>query len=193
MWSTVRKLVLAALLGAPPCLVQAGERPPRILQEPLLGLRYDRLRLRFEPVEQGLLSLCPTLADRDAIRSKWYVYAKAESTDRATFYLVGGYSVRTNPRPPELPKYELDAVGVIFSIGDGRCTVFEEAARRMFEPYLTGEIPEHVLQALARDHANRIVRVFGGTAKLREDLRKQRIAIDKLPPPLREAYSAILK
>lgn len=193
MWSIVRRLILVAHIVAPIGAAHAEESLPRVLQEPLLGLQYDQFRIQFEPLPPELLSPCPTLVDRESIRSNWFIYAKAEDFARAIFYVVGGYSVRTNPRPPDFPKFELDATGVIISIKGGQCTVFEEAALKMFEPHLSGEIPDDVLLALARDHANRTVAAFGSRAKLRENARKQQIAIDKLPPALREAYSTILK
>lgn len=191
MWSIVRNLIFVAL--APVGIVYAEESAPRVLQEPLLGIRYEQSQAQFEPVRPELLSLCPTLADRESIKSNWFIYAKAEDWARSVFYIVGGYSVRTRPRLPDLPKFELDTPGVIFSIKDGQCTVFEEAAIRMFEPDLAGEIPEEILQVLARDHASRLTAALGGKANTERLLRTQHIAIAKLPFALREAYSVILK
>ncbi|MTW12971.1 hypothetical protein GM658_20395 [Pseudoduganella eburnea] len=193
MWSIVPSLVAAALVVAPLSVAYAEEDTPRVLQEPLIGLKYEQRWVQFEPVEPNLLSSCPTLADRESIRSRWFIYAKAEDKSRAAFYVVGGYSVRTRPSPPDLPKFELDSHGVIFSIKDGQCMVFEEEAIRMFEPELAGEIPDEVLQALARDNANRLVAAFGSKAKVEQLLRNQHVAISKLPFALREAYLAILK
>jgi hypothetical protein len=193
MWSIVRKLILIAHIVAPIGVVQAADHSPHVLRDPLLGLQYDQLRVQFESVPADLISACPTLADRETIKSNWFIYARAGDSESTTFYIVGGYSVRTIPRPPDLPRFEMDAPGVIFSIEDGKCTVFEEPALEMFRPRLAGEISDRVLSALARDHANRAVAAFGGTAKLLELVRKQKIAIDQLPSPLRKAYSAILK
>jgi hypothetical protein len=193
MWSIARKLILVAILTAPSGIACADDSSPRILQEPLLGLQYEQRSAQFEPMQSQLLLPCPTLADRESIKSKWFIYAKAEDKSRAAFFVVGGYSVRTRPSPPDLPKFELDSPGVIFNIKDGQCTVFEEEAKRMFEPDLAGEIPEEILQALARDHANRLIAAFGGKAKVKQLLRNQHVALSKLPLALRKAYSAILK
>lgn len=181
-------LIVAVALLLMGLRAEAGESPPRILREPLLGMEYDRIRVKFEPVPRHVLSTCPTLAPRERWKPIWYIFGKAESMAHGTFYVVGGYSVRTHPDPPEIPKYDRDDPGVIFSIKEGVCTVFEEAAREMFEPYLTGEIPDEVLRALAMDNAHRLIRTFG-----EKRIRASRMAIDKLPPALREAYSAILK
>lgn len=188
MRSIAHKVVLGVSLLILLARAEAGAPPPRILSEPLLGVHYDRLAVKFEPLPLQLLAACPTIAPRESWRPFWYIYGKAESTEHGTFYLVGGYSVRAHPHPPEIPKYDRDDPGVIFSLKNGKCTVFEEPAREMFEPCLAGEIPDDMLRALAADHANRLLRTLGP-----KKLRAARIAIDKLPPALREAYSAILK
>jgi len=193
MRSIVLKALLAALCVLLTCPSLASDIPPKILWEPLLGLQFDRDLIRFERLPPQVFASCPTLADRESIKSHWYVFAMTTRGNGEIYYLVGGYSVRTHPNPPEIPKYQLDDAGVIFRINRGRCSVYEEAARNMFAPNMADEIPASILQALAHDHLQRLMRAFAGSSRLREALRKQRIAMDKLPPALRETYSAILK
>lgn len=186
----VKAVILCMLLAS---VASAADHTPRLMRDPLLGLRYDRTLVNFERLSPQQLAPCPTLADRDSIKSNWYVFATARAANAETYYLVGGYSVRTDPQPPPLPRYENDDAGVIFSISGERCIVFEAPARAMFEPLLAGEIPEPILLALANDHAMRMVQAYQGSSQLRAAMRKQRISIPALPRPLREAYSAILK
>ncbi|WP_342115558.1 hypothetical protein [Pseudoduganella sp. OTU4001] len=192
MFETVKAAVMALLiLQAGPVI--AKDRPPKMLRDPLLGLRYDRTLVSFEHLPKQVLAPCPTLAERESIKSHWYVFAKVRGEGGEIYYLAAGYSVRAVPYPPEIPKYDLDDAGIIFSIKDDTCIVFEEPARDMFGPNLEGEIPEPVLLALANDHKQRLTQAFAGSAQLKTAMKRQRIAIDKLPPALREAYSAILK
>ena len=169
MFKTISVAVMAFVI------LQAGtgiakERPPRMLRDPLTGLRYDRTLVSFEPLPSKLLEPCPTLAERESIKSHWYVFAKALGEERETYYLAAGYSVRAVPYPPEIPKYDLDDAGIIFSIKDDTCTVFEEPARDMFEPNLEGELPEPVLLALAYDHKQRLTQAYAGSARLKAAL-----------------------
>ncbi|XLZ68828.1 hypothetical protein ABT364_20080 [Massilia sp. SR12] len=192
------RFVFCKLMAALHCLLlasvaSAAERSPRLLRDPLLGLRFDRTLAKFKRVSPRLLAPCPTLVDRESIKSNWYVFAMARTANAETYYLVGGYSVRTPPFVPGIPRYEHDDAGVIFSISGESCVVFEAPARAMFEPHLAGEIPEPIVLALANDHALRMAHAFNGPSQLRAALRSQRISIQALPRPLREAYSAILK
>ncbi|WP_374581306.1 hypothetical protein [Pseudoduganella sp.] len=182
--------ILCLLLAS---VASAADNSPRLLRDPLLGLRYDRTLVNFERLSPQQLAPCPTLADRDSIKSNWYVFAMARTANAGAYYLVGGYSIRTHPYPPEIPRYELDDAGVIFSISGERCVVFEAPARAMFEPLLAGEIPEPILLALANDHASRMVQAYQGSSQLRAAMRKQGISVQALPGTLREAYSVILK
>jgi hypothetical protein len=192
MWSTVLKLVFAWVCLALSPVSWGKEGPPRILREPLLGLRYDSSVVRFPSLPTEVRALCPTLRDTENIRGKWYIYGSTTTGAGESYYIAGGYSVRSHPRPPDLPEFELDDNGVIFKIEGGHCTVFEEAARAMFEPFLTGEIPPVVLHALANDCVARLVQAFGSVNRLEAAVQTQRIAVDKLPNDLRQAYRRLV-
>lgn len=178
-------LVLAGAASLTPAL--AGDHPPRYLKEPLLGLQYDRTATRFEPLPAASLRACPMLADNHNMRSHWYVYAKARGAEGATYYIAGGYSVRTYPAPPDYPRYQLDLQGVVFELQEGSCTVFDDA-QNAFSLTPNEAVPPPVLQSLARDHAQRLTHALGGPKRLRKALHRQGIALDSMPAELRQAY-----
>ncbi|MGO4381286.1 hypothetical protein [Pseudoduganella sp. RAF53_2] len=67
----------------------------------------------------------------------------------------------------------------------------DESAPRFLREPLSGPRYDSA-DALARDHADRLVRTFGGEKKLQKKLRQQHIVARKLPSALRLVYSPIL-
>ena len=65
-----------------------------------------------------------------------------------------------------------------------------DPARDVFEVREFEEIPQLVLEQLAQDLQSRLVRAFGGDVRLRAEIKKQRIARDRLTPELSTAFSA---
>ncbi len=171
--------------------LHAQDLPPKSLREPLLGLQFDPQKVSFERLPAQEYAKCPTLVDRETIRSHWYIFAKARGKLGEELFVAGGYSIRLNPSKG-MSRYEVDAPGVVFSVENGHCTVFEEPARTMFDPFLAGEIAPDTLDELANDHMMRLTGASGGKRQLKAALENRGIALDRLPPAMRKAYASIL-
>lgn len=158
---------------------------PRIAQEPVLGLRYEAAKVKFDPLPEEVSSKCKEYANTDTWGSRLLVYALAYEGAR-TYYIVGGYRERLHPAPSE-PRYELDDRGSVLSIEGSECTVYGQA-REVFEARFFEETPQPILQQLAAAHASTLAQAFGGPDRLRAELRNQHIDADRLSPELREAF-----
>jgi len=154
--------------------------PPRILREPLFGLTYDQAVVQFDRLPSAILAPCSPLADNPNIRSHWFIYAHVGS-----YYIAGGYSIRSRPRPPDFPEYVVDAQGVAFRVERGLCKVYGNPG----ELLAGGEAPTDVVAALLSDSMRRLVLAFGGEKQLRKELHRQHIS--RLPAPLEEAIGAV--
>lgn len=156
------------------------------MREPVLGLRYETARVKFDPLPAQALADCETLIDNDYSKGVWYVYAQATDASGRIYYAVGGYEIRNNV-PPHL-KYDNDGFGVLFFTDRGTCTVID-MPRQVFDDRLfDNEMPQSVLKQLAADLVARLARAFGGPDRLRLELRNQHVDPESLSPELREAF-----
>lgn len=186
MLSIVIKRFLAALsLSLISGIAAAQDKPPRILQEPSLGLRIPLAGLKLDALPDDVRNMCAELADNENWKGRLWVYATAKDTSGA-FYVVGGYYERPNPEPSQ-SRYYLDTSGAVFKIAATRCTGFG-GAREVFDARYFEETPQPIIRQLADDLAVRLVRAFGGPDRLRKELRNQRIDPDSLPAELQEAF-----
>lgn len=189
MSSTAHKLrqlasALALAISAVSIAVAAELPQPRLLQEPILGLRYEPGKIKFDPLPAAELSKCAELiADDATLHSHFWIFAATQDAGK-TYYLIGGYYARRQPGAGER-NIELDEPGIALNIEGERCEVFGQA-RELFE--LPEQTPEPVRRQLALDAQARLERAFGGTEKLSKELRRQRIDPAALPPDLHAAF-----
>jgi hypothetical protein len=187
MYSTARnRAIFVAVLALLGCGAASagGAPPPRILQEPLLGLRYEPAKVKFEPLLPDEFVKCGKLVgDDEKWRSHFWIFAAAHDAGR-TYYIVGGYYERRYPEQGE-HLYELDEPGVALQIEGLKCEAFGQA-RELFD--LRDQTPQSILRQLAADAVARLSRAFGGPDRLRGELQGQRIDPDPLPVELRDAF-----
>ena len=167
------------------------DTPPRILREPVFGLRYESAKIRFERLPPSAIASCPALSDDENGSAVWFVFGKAIDSSSKTYYVIGGYETRTaTPYPHQ--RYQTDGLGVVFSIEGPTCTIID-SARQVFDDRLfDDELPQPMLKLLARDVTERLVRAFGGDDRLETEFARQRIDRETLPPELAQALQPYL-
>lgn len=176
------RIITAALFAFTSCSVLAAEPGPRILAEPVLGLRYEAARVKFDSLPADALEHCETMRDNEYGRGIWFIYAQTTDPSGRTYYVSGGYEIRTDE--PKHRRYLTGDLGAVFFTERGTCT-YIDTARQVFEDRLfDDELPEPILKALAADIGKRFVKAFGGTDKLRAELQKQHVDKTALPPEL---------
>ena len=161
----------------------AGDKPPRYVREPVLGLRLDA-GVKLDPFPKDVQAMCQQLADDAFWTNTLWIFARAADAG-ATFYVVSGPAKRQHPQPGE-PLYEPDLRGGLISIIGNKCGGDE--ARESFDARDFNQTPLPILQQLSRDMAERLVRAVGGADKLRAEIKHQRIDFDALSPELQEAF-----
>jgi len=182
---------LALVLLVLVCASARGESPPRILQEPLLGLQYDRERVMFEPLPAKLASGCHALNDSEEISGVWFVFAKASDASGRTYYLLNGYDVDSAPISAD-QQYTAGGFGFILGVNRDKCDVLDGDARQLFSARVfDDEFPFDMMQRLAADFAARLVKAYGGVDALRRELVKQRISVDAQPEEIRHALKEL--
>lgn len=190
MSSTVRKL-LAPFLLVLACASALGAPPPRMLQEPLLGLQYDRERIRFEPLPAKLASKCRALNDSEEISGVWFIFAKASDASGRTYYLLNGYDVDSKPASAD-QQYTAGGSGFILGVNGDKCEVLDGDARQLFSARVfDDEFPFDMMQRLAADFAARLAKAYGGADALRRELVKQRISVEAQSEEIRHALKEI--
>lgn len=167
------------------CTCLAANTPPAILKEPILGLRYEVTKTKFEPMPSNEASKCQS---NENLTSVWFVYGKYTDNSSRTYYVTGGYDIWKNPEPNQ-QKYEADEYGGIFYISGDECIYIDEARQTFIDRVFNEEMSPHVLQALASDAAARLVRAYGGADRLRREVRHQKVDIKALPTELRKALT----
>jgi hypothetical protein len=179
-------IVLLMLAGGG---VAASEVPPKILHEPVLGLRYHSDQVKFDVLPPNIFALCPELVTDRVGRRAW-IYASAQQSAR-TYYVIGGYFVRRFPHPPNYPKYELDELGAIVRLEGSNCTLIGPA-QETFAIRALDDTPAAVLQQLSADLTLRLTRAFGGPGQLRRELQHQHVDARRLSPELQDSLRQYL-
>lgn len=181
-----RLVALGLILMAGP--VFATQDAPRFLRDPLLGVRYETAKVKFEPVPAALTGACPMLAGSERMDGVWFIYARVPDAAGKTYYVIDGYEIRRRPEPPELPRYEGEGFGMIIGQTHSQCEVIEADARQVFQDRVFEEgLPHHVMKRLADDYVSRMREAFGGADRLDAELRRQRIELHSLPEELSHA------
>jgi hypothetical protein len=182
----INRAFLATVLMVFSAAASAGDKPPRYVIEPVLGLRLNAdSRLESLPVDVS------TLCSRDT--DKWIyeerIFARAYDT-ATTYYVASGYAQRRNPKPGQSP-YEPIERGGLYAVTGNECV--DDPADASFETRDFNQTPLPILQQLAHDLAARLVRAVGGPDKLRAEIKNQRIDFNKLSPELQEAFKPYFK
>lgn len=176
-----KRVILATVVMIVSAVATAGNKPPRYVIEPALGLRLDA-GVKLEPLPNEVSTLC----SRDS--ENWIHHERifARTQDAATtYYVVSGYSKRRNPEPGQ-SLFEPIVRGGLYIVTGNKCV--DDPADESFEVRDFDQTPLPILQQLARDLAARLVRAVGGPDKLRAEIENQRIDFDRLSPELQEAF-----
>jgi len=191
MFSTaLNRIALGAILAAASYNGLSAEYKPRVLQEPVLGLRYEPAKVKFDPVPLQVQASCESLRDNENGRGVWFVYAQASDASGRTFYVIGGYEIRYD-ETDRRKKYPTDDFGVLLYTEGDSCTEVD-SARQVFDDRIFDSVPQPVLRNLATDLAKRLVRAYGGVNRLRAELQAQHVDPQELPPELRDAMNPYL-
>lgn len=160
----------------------AADKPPSVLKDPIIGLRYDTGQVRFERLPAKAIADCETLRDNENRSTVWYLYAQVKDAAGRKYFIIGGYEIRHDA--PSAHKYQTDGRGVVLFTNNGMCT-YIDSARQVFEDRLFDEeLPEATLIKLAADFARRLAQANGGADNLRIALNKQHFRTEELPPEL---------
>jgi hypothetical protein len=180
--TATKSAIVAALFTLTSAATSAADKPPRYLNEPVLGLRLDA-GAKLDPLPEDVRALCVQIADNEYSTARMWIFAKASDAG-AAYYLVAGYSKLRHPAPGER-LYEPTARGGLMAVTGNKC-LGDPADEAMHAP--SDEVPLPILKQLARDLAARLVRAVGGPDKLRAEIRNQRIDFDLLSRELQEAF-----
>jgi hypothetical protein len=185
-----RRALWIAALASTCFAAQARDQPPRILREPMLGLRYAIAKVRFDPLPAEVLKRCPTLADDANVRARLWIHAFARDAGRS-YYVVGGYGIHSHPEPPAFPRYVPYDLGTTFFLEGDSCTVLGEP-KEVFDAGESDETSASTLRQLAADAVVRLSRAFGGPDRLRAEVRSQHVDPGRLSPELGKAFKPYL-
>jgi hypothetical protein len=187
----LKKIIMSAVFFLVSTHGLAANQAPRILREPVLGLHYERARVKFDLLPPQALAKCETLVDDQYSRSVWYMYGQTSDASGRTFYVTGGYEERLDGQPGHR-RFLTEGLGWVLLVDTTTCDPLDPARdvfdQRQFDDTLTPAI----LKQLAIDVVRRLERAFGGRERLSSELRKQLVDMDALPPELRDAMKAYL-
>lgn len=177
-----KRAILAVLFMIASAVASASDKPPRYVNEPVLGLRLDS-GVKLDPLPDDVRAKCSRIADNNESSIHLWLFAQASDAG-AAYYVASGY-VKRHHTGPGKPLYEPIVRGGLYVITGNNC-VDEPVDEAMHEP--SDEVPQPILKKLSRDLAARLVRAVGGPDKLRAEIRNQRIDFDQLSPELQEAF-----
>jgi hypothetical protein len=177
----IKRAVFATLIVIASATAEAGEKPPRYVIDPALGLRLDA-GVKLEPLPTEVSTLCSR--DTENWISHERIFARAQDA-ATTYYLVSGYSERRN-RGAGQSLYEPIVRGGLYAVTGNKCV--DDPADESFEARDFDQTPLPILKQLARDLAARLVRAVGGPDKLHAEIKNQRVDFDRLSPELQEAF-----
>src|SRR5262245_45604015 len=93
-----RRLIATTILGFASAVAAAKDVPPRILQEPVLGLRLEAANVKLDSLPEDVRALCLQTADNERRKGRLWVFARAADA-ATTYYVVAGYFKRLYPEP----------------------------------------------------------------------------------------------
>lgn len=107
--TATKRVAAAALIALCSWPAVARAMSPRILQEPVLGLRLEAANSILETLPEGIRGTCVQFADNDSRAGRLWVFARTTDAE-TTYYVVAGYYKIINPDPGRLP-YVLEGGG----------------------------------------------------------------------------------
>ncbi|WP_154667920.1 hypothetical protein [Pseudoduganella violaceinigra] len=189
--TAIRKIAAAVLFGISVAALAAtgGNKPPRFLTVPALGLRLPLDRINLELFPEDLRLRCSQLED-EFVTSRVWIFGRTQGGSK-TYYVLTGYFTRLN-KEPEQNLYEFWNNGAVYTVTSSKCggdDATETFATHDPNADKDGNVPDPILRELARDLAARTVRAAGGPDRLRSEIKKQHIDFHKLAPELQEAFA----
>nr|WP_315394237.1 hypothetical protein [uncultured Duganella sp.] len=168
----------------------SGNKPPRFLTVPALGLRLPLERIQLEPFPEDLRARCGQLEDNAVHTARVWIVGRAKDAE-STYYILTGYFKRRHPES-DRRLYEYWDAGAVFTLKGSKCGGDDATETfRVRDPNAdkTGNVPDHILRALAGDLVVRTIEAVGGPERLRAEIKNQRIDFDSLPQELRGAFA----
>jgi hypothetical protein len=160
--------------------------PPKIIQEPVFGLRYELAKTKLTELPREVQLKCPNYAGNVRwVVGRLYIFAKTHDAHQ-TYYIVGGFAKRRYPNATD-PNYQFDTFGEVLAVEGRKCENIR-AARELFEMRYFNEISQPVVRQLADSLRVHLVRASGSPSQLREDFRTRGTKLEKLPEELHESF-----
>lgn len=186
--STIKPFVCAILFSTLSGLLCA-QPLPRILEDPVLRLRYEPATIHFAPFPSTLRKDCPALDEGGNPHRAFFIFARASDTSGRVYYLLNGYEVQHRLDDMRFPRYAVDEYAPIIMLQHQACVIIDhEGPDRLADDNFTGAYSRDIQQRLMTDYANRLVTSYGGKDKLRIELLNQYVDVDTLPEALRYAF-----
>ena len=188
---TIKPLVCAILFSALSGLLCA-QPLPRILEDPVLRLRYEPATIHFAPFPSTLRNDCPALDEGGHPHRAFFIFASASDASGRVYYLLNGYEVRHRVDDMRFPRYITDEYAPIVMLQHQACVIIDhEGPYRLADDDFTEEYSRDIQQRLMIDYANRLVAAYGGKDKLRIELLNQYVDVTTLPEALHYAFRAL--
>ena len=188
---TIKPLVCAILFSALSGLLCA-QPLPRILEDPVLRLRYEPATIHFAPFPSTLRNDCPALDEGGHPHRAFFIFASASDASGRVYYLLNGYEVRHRVDDMRFPRYITDEYAPIIMLQHQACVIIDhEGPYRLADDDFTEEYSRDIQQRLMIDYANRLVAAYGGKDKLRIELLNQYVDVTTLPEALRYAFRTL--
>ena len=189
--NTIKPLVCAILfstLSGLPC----AQPLPRILQDPVLRLRYEPATTHFAPFPSTLRKECPALDEGGNPHRTFFIFASASDASGRVYYLLNSSEVRHHVDDMRFPRNITDEYAPIIMLQHQACVIIDhEGPYRLADDDFTEEYSRDIQQRLMIDYTNRLVAAYGGKDKLRIELLNQYVDMDTLPEALRYAFRTL--
>lgn len=181
---------IAAILTSVSCGTLATLPSPDVITEPILGLRYEAARVRFDPLPNHAIANCEYMTDDPGWKSIWFIHAHAHDSSGKIYYVIGGYDMFSDAAGAR--KFFTKPFGFIVVTDRGECITLDEARETFEARPFEGGVPKPVRKLLAADYAKRMERAFGGAEQLRTEMRNQYVDKDTLSLDMQQALKAYL-
>lgn len=186
----IKKLAAATLLTISAAAAASNsDQPPRFLTVPVLGLRVPIDRINLDAFPEDLRVTCGQIDDNEVHTVRVWIFGRAKEAG-AMYYIITGYFKRRNPEHGQR-LFEYWDNGSVFTVSNGKCggdDADETFATHDPNADNDGNVPDRILRVLAFDLATQTVRAVGGPERLRDEIKRQRIDFNRLPPELQEAF-----
>lgn len=182
LFIATRNILATILLVTATIAASAADfsHPPKHILDPVLGLRVSLANADIDPLPEKVRAVCVQMADNDTWTGRQWIFGMVE-TKGATYYLVSGYFERLHPLHGQ-PRFHQPDQGGMYVVKGKDCG--GDPAQDVFDVRDFEQVPQAVLELLADDLKSRLVRAFGGEARLRAKIKQQGIKPERLTPEL---------